>query len=79
MARSDDRPSGGGVGRDGGLNRRGIVETLRFGSVDRPSKVRMEKVQRLRELIARGEYFVPASELAEKLAAVMWGRGALEQ
>ena len=73
VARNDDRSPDRGAGRDG------MVELLDVRTCDHPSKVRMEKVRRLRELIARGEYFVPAAELAEKLAAAMWGRGPLEQ
>jgi anti-sigma28 factor (negative regulator of flagellin synthesis) len=73
VARNDDQSPGADIGRYG------IVELLDGRSAERPSEVRMEKVRRLRELIARGEYFIPAAELAEKLAAAMWGRGPLEQ
>jgi anti-sigma28 factor (negative regulator of flagellin synthesis) len=73
VARNDDRSP------DRGEDREGNVELLDRPSASRSSAARMEKVRRLRELIARGEYFVPAAELAEKIAAAMWGRGPLQQ
>ena len=73
VARNDDRPPDGRVDHDE------IFESPVARSAGRSSEVSMEKVRRLRELIARGEYFVPAADLAEKIAAAMWGRGPLQQ